>query len=121
MNIHVISNNPFHVSIYLKERYYGGPEEGGWYGTDLTLESSVQVQSKRLADELAAKLSSTADQKTKFAKTAWSKMCQRELDAAEASLIDPLDLPEPNLPDEYCVFVERVKGFHATRGSRHYE
>lgn len=121
MTIEVISNNPFYVSIYRKERYYGGPEEGGWYGTDVILESSVQVKTETLAEELRDRLLGVAVEKTKTAKKQWSNLCQRELEAAEARLIDPLSLPEPNLPDEYVIHIEQKKGSFERRGSRYYE
>jgi len=121
MTIEVICHEPVFVSVYRKERFYGGPEEGGWYGTDMFLERSVQVKSKTLARELKARWTEWATGKTKDARLDWSNLCQRELDAAEAKLIDPLSLPEPNLPDEYIIHIETKKGSLERRGSRQYE
>ena len=121
MTIQVISNEPVFVTVYRRDRYYGGAEEGGWYGTDVLLETSVEVKSMRLAEQLKAHLENAANAKSELNKREWSELCVRELDAAEQRLIDPLSLPEPNLPSDYFVHIETEQGSQIRRGPRHYE
>ncbi|MFI5776999.1 hypothetical protein [Nocardia sp. NPDC051570] len=44
------------VNVYSLTRYYGGPEEGGWYYDEGVLELSIQVAGEDAVDELVEEL-----------------------------------------------------------------
>ena len=109
------------VSLYVEAPYFGGPEEGGWWGHDFQLVEHVVCPSAAMAETLRARVERRADTMTDEAKTAWSKHCQRELDDAERRGIDPSDLPETDGHDAYHVMVESYAGENASTGSRQWQ
>lgn len=45
-----------YVSLYAKTPFYGGPEEGGWWGHDVVLVSHQSVSSAEEAEAVKARL-----------------------------------------------------------------
>ena len=50
------TDKPIYVSIYSKERAYGGPEEGGWWYDDYTLEKTKKFLDAEEAELFAERL-----------------------------------------------------------------
>ena len=109
------------VSLYESHRYYGGPEEGGWYGTDRRLVKTQRFSSQDAADRAYKRIDALAKELTAEAKQAWAKRCSDELDWCEARGLDADYLPEPDGGTEYFVIIESVAGSRESRGSRGYE
>ena len=108
------------VSLYLVHQFYGGPEEGGWWGNDYVLEQWVECATEADAAKIYERIQTLAESLSKDAKTAWGEHCQREVDNANSRGIDPADLPETDGPDEYVVMIEARAGENNKRGDRHY-
>lgn len=49
-------NPKFWVNVYLEDRAYGGPEEGGWWYNCASVEKSVQCSSEEEAQKLYRKM-----------------------------------------------------------------
>jgi hypothetical protein len=110
-----------YVSLYRKDSYYGGPEEGGWWGSDYELVRTQRFASEELAEQAAERVRQLASEMTADAKRMWSEHCRQQTDWCEARGLDADWLPEPDGPTEYVVVVEEVAGQCASRGSRTYE
>lgn len=110
-----------YVSLYRVESYYGGPEEGGWWGRDYHLESSQRFATADEAEAAAVRVRGLAADLRRDASAAWSRRCAAELDAAEARGIDVDSLPETDGPDSFEVAVESRPGRAESRGPRRYE
>ena len=110
-----------YVSLYRVESYYGGPEEGGWWGRDYRLESSQRFATADEAEAAAEAARALARELKRDASAAWARGCAAELDAAEARGIDADALPESDGPDSFEVRVESRPGRAESRGPRHYE
>lgn len=116
--------HPLFVSVYSRHRYYGGPEEGGWYGTDVTLNSHYRVADRDSAERLKRALEGSTKIEDKAERLKWARKMAQELDDAELRLGAHWEeglLPEPDLPFTYLVYIETGLGSHASRGPRHYE
>jgi hypothetical protein len=109
------------VSLYAIESYYGGPEEGGWWGNDCVLVEYQEVRTEEEADLLAEKITQLAAQMTEDAKRQHGERCLRESEWCAARGLDDDFLPEVDGHDEYRVVIEETPGSQEHRGSRHYE
>ena len=110
------------VSLYVAVPYYGGPEEGGWWGTDVHLEATQGFPTKAQAEAARDRVEELARQATDAARRQWGDQCLRELDAAEARGMDAQDLfGETDGHDEYRVVIEKEPGSQSHRGCRYYE
>lgn len=109
-----------YVSLYRVEQFYGGPEEGGWWGRDYVLVASQRYETEFAAryamnavDELAEKLSADA-------KRAFNRGCAAEAAWLEARGLDDSFLPEVSGGDRYVVYLEEEVGEMASTGERTY-
>jgi hypothetical protein len=109
------------VSLYRIESFYGGPEEGGWWGSDWILEESATYFSKEIAESVAEKIKVRAEELSRSTKDSTYRHWALECNQAEARGEDPADLPEPDGPTRWSVVTEGYPGQHAFRGSRTYE
>ena len=109
------------VSLYEESQYYGGPEEGGWYGTDMRLVETQRFASEATAYAVYTKIEAIAAAMTADSRAAWAQRCSDEVDWCDARGLDADYLPEPDGPSEYRVVIESVSGSRERRGSRHYE
>lgn len=109
-----------HVSLYRIESFYGGPEEGGWWGHDYILVASQKCDTEAEADALAHKVSDLADELSKQAKDSFNRGCAMECEWLEARGLDADYLPEVDGEDRYAVYVEDFAGEMASTGDRHY-
>lgn len=111
-----------YVSLYKSIRWYGGPEEGGWWGTTTTLEGYVLCHTMEEAWARARAVVSFAEEMTREAREAYGRMCLEQCEAAWARGMDPDDMygSEPDAPEEYSVEVEEELGSHVYSSDRYY-
>jgi len=108
------------LSLYCSEPFYGGPEEGGWWGRDTRLVCYKRFPSEELSrlalhrvEDLAKSLTAKSDRR-------WQERCRAECDWLESRGLDDSFLPETSGPDSYSVTVESRPGSRESTGDRHY-
>lgn len=109
------------VSLYQSVPFYGGPEEGGWWGRDSELLESQMFTDRATAEQVRDKVQEAAEDMKKAAKRSYGDQCRRECDWLEARGLDDDFLPEPDGPTDYFVVVEDQHGSREAKESRHYE
>jgi len=112
----------FFVCLYVQHPFFGGPEEGGWWGTDTELVAYDHCNTKEEADAKLAALKSLADRLNKQALSEFGDHCLRQTAWLDERGLDDSFLPEVDGETSYCVTVEEDKpGERVSRGSRCYE
>jgi len=109
------------VSLYRREPYYGGPEEGGWWGEDIVLEESQRFSFEEDAQTAKERIEKLIEIMNTTAKKDWGEACRRECDWLDERGLDADFLPETNGPTRWFVRVENVRGDSESQGCRHYE
>jgi hypothetical protein len=96
--------------VVLMERspFYGGPQEGGWYGSDSIVQAYQEFPSREFAEEAAEKVRKLAAELTTARRREHGEHCLREMDWLEARGLDADYLPEPDGPSEYYVVVSET-------------
>jgi hypothetical protein len=111
----------YYVSLYCKHLYYGGPEEGGWWGHDMVLECYEEFATETEANEAFKQIQELAGKATVQSSREHDEMCLRQCEFLENRGLDYDYLPENDGPEEYKVYIENTVGEHEYRGPRHYE
>lgn len=113
----------FHCSLYRNIPFYGGAEEGGWWGNDTVLEASQEFPTEEAAEAAKLAVARLAVRLNNEARREYGQQCLRELEIAEAQGCDDANLifGEVAGEDTYWVTVEETQGQSQQRGSRHYE
>jgi hypothetical protein len=110
-----------YVSLYVNLPYYGGPEEGGWWGSDTELvayhECGNDVEAKAVSD----KIHSLTARLNEDAKDDFNRGCAAQCEWLEARGLDADFLREVDGEETYWVTIESTPGSHVSQGSRHYE
>jgi hypothetical protein len=109
------------VSLYLRSPFYGGAEEGGWWGNDVSLIASQEYCNEKTADLAKCHVEKLAEKATGDAKRAFGEKCLAECEWLDARGLDADFLPEVDGNAEYFVIVESRAGSQESRGCRHYE
>jgi|TARA_R110000824_G_scaffold116455_8_gene267918 hypothetical protein len=110
-----------YVSLYERVPFYGGPEEGGWWGQDTALNSYHRFATLEQAEQALERIETLAEELTKEAKSEWAKQCLHECEQAEARGMEPSDLyPETAGETEYFATVEGVLNSLESQQDRHY-
>lgn len=110
-----------YVSLYVQLPYYGGPEEGGWWGSDDELVAYHECSSDEEAKTVKDKVLALSERLSKQAKDRFNRRCAAECEWLEARGLDDDFLPEVDGEERYWVATENRPGEHASQGSRHYE
>ena len=110
-----------YVSLYERVPFYGGPEEGGWWGEDVALKSYHRFSTLEQAEQALEKIEALAQELTKEATSAWAEHCLRECEQAEARGMEPSDLPETDGETKYFAVVENTLNSLESQQERHYE
>lgn len=110
----------WYVALVEDRPYYGGPEEGGWWGHDTDVVAYQEFASEALARAAADAVEALAVELERDARQAHGEQCRRELDWLDARGLDADYLPEPDGPATFRVIVTSELPC-ATRGPRHYE
>ncbi len=110
------------VSLYVRDRVYGGPEEGGWWYSNVTLVRYQLFATEEQATRAQESIEELAKCKTREAMMEHGKRCLREMEWLDARMIDDYDwLGPPTSPEEYYVAVEAEPGEQEYQGSSTYE
>ena len=108
------------VSMYSIEPYYGGPEEGGWWGTLYILREYVRCSNREAAESLRTKLQERCSQLNYEAKIADGEHCLRQIERADARGLDVDDYGYDG-PSSYNVIIEKFPGENQVTERSHYE
>jgi hypothetical protein len=109
-----------YVSLYVELPFYGGPEEGGWWGRDMELVAYERFDSEEAATAALRAIHVLADKLSKEAKDSFNRACAAESEWLEARGLDDGFLPEVNGEASYRVYIEGQPGEFAYEGSRGY-
>lgn len=108
-----------YVSLYVRAEYYGGPEEGGWWGHDSILESYVEVSNMDMAERIYNDVYAEVERMNAERKADHNAALSRQCDEAWNRGEDLDDVGYAG-PDEYFVVIESVPGECASVGERCY-
>ena len=113
----------WHCTLYLTERWYGGAEEGGWWGSTVTAVAHVSYKTPSEAEAALDAVKQLAIAKTKEAKQIHGDVCLRQLDYCEQRGIDDANsvFGEIDGEDSYSVRIENELGASEYSTSRYYE
>lgn len=100
-----IQCNRFYVVLWRRSQFYGGPEEGGWWGMDHIPEAYTRVDSREEAEALATRIEEMAKQLSRQAIMEHGRGCIAQLEWCEARGIEDSNsvFGEVGSPDEYYV------------------
>jgi hypothetical protein len=107
------------VSLVEDVPFYGGPEEGGWWGSDTLLIAYKRYPSEELAIKAQEQVLNLAKELSQESQRSYGQQCLNEMDWLEARGLDADYLPEPDGPSEYRVVVSQGLPVER-RGERHY-
>lgn len=109
------------VSLYISVPFYGGPEEGGWWGSDTHLVAYQVCETEAEAEEKHKAVKELADKLSKEEKDRFGDRCLQEMQWLEERGLDADFLPEVDGESSYFVTVEDNPGENSHIGSRHWE
>lgn len=110
-----------YISLYRDEPFYGGPEEGGWWGSDTVLVAYHKATTDKQADEIREKVTALAAELTRTSDKAWAEQCRSELDWAEERGLDAdVVFGESAGADRFWIAVESIPGSLNSTGDRGY-
>ena len=111
-----------YLVLYRRVEFYGGPEEGGWYGHDEFVEAYQEFPSRHAAEAARTAVEALATRLTREAEDERNRAALRACEWAEARGED-LDGPEDaywTRGDEFRVVVQSELPSD-TRGNRRWE
>lgn len=110
----------WYVTLMEESQFYGGPQEGGWWGYDSRIVASQEFPSEKEARSAAEAVEKFATELDAEARKSFGKQCLRETAWLEARGLDDDFLPEVDGPDKYEVIVSQgMPKEH--QGNRHWE
>jgi hypothetical protein len=110
----------FYVSLMESCPFYGGPEEGGWWGHDERLISYQHFATEEQAESAKEAISKLAEDLNAEASKDFGDQCLRDMEWLDARGLDADFLPEIDGETHYYVVVS--SGIpQETFGDRHYE
>jgi hypothetical protein len=110
----------WYVSLLERVPYYGGPEEGGWWGEDVVLVASRRYDTEEAAEAARAAVDALARELTAEARAEFGRRCLEETEWLEARGLEDGSLPEVDGEAVYEVTVTAGPP-ESTRGSRRWE
>lgn len=99
----VTTGNGHYVCLMETIPFYGGPEEGGWYGSDLICVAFQYFETG--ADQAVAAVEKLAAELNAECRKEFGQQCLREMDWLEARGLDADFLPEPDGESTFSVIV----------------
>ncbi|QGJ90014.1 hypothetical protein PBI_MARYV_141 [Mycobacterium phage MaryV] len=114
------AESAYFVSLYRDVPFYGGPEEGGWWGRDTELVAYHKVNTEEEARALEDDVRQLAEVLTAEAKDQFNRQCAAELEWLESRNLPEDFLREVDGEETYWVTVETIAGSHVYQGDRHY-
>jgi hypothetical protein len=112
---------PWYVCLMRTEQYYGGPEEGGWWGCDTFLEQWAEFPTEEAANRALDGIERLAKGMSEEEERDFNLSCLESCEWAEARGIEPCDLPEVGGATKYFVLITNALPEAARLGPRHYE
>lgn len=109
------------ISLYIRTPYYGGPEEGGWWGADCKLVAYHRCQSAIEAEAVLEKVEKLAVELNDESRRDFGRACVAQTAWLEARGLDGDWLPEVGGEATYLVVTEDWPGSIASTGTRQYE
>ena len=110
----------WYVALFEARPYYGGPEEGGWWGTDRILVAYRMYESEEAAENAKEAIEVMAADLTADERKRDGDLCLRQMDWLDDRGLDADFLPENDGPSEF--FVAVTEGMpESAYGGRHYE
>ena len=109
-----------YLSLYQCESYYGGPEEGGWWGYLHILKEYCKCSSYAQAEMLMKKLQDHCKELTEEAKKADGEDCLRHMERADRRGEDVSDDGYDG-PSTYYMTIESIPGENQNTTRSHYE
>jgi hypothetical protein len=109
----------FYVAMFELVPYYGGPEEGGWWGEDNILVAYQRFDTQEAADAAKEKIEELAADLSAQERTAHGEYCLRTMEWLDDRGLDADFLPEDDGPSEYYVTVTDSLP-ESSYGCRHY-
>ena len=109
-----------YLSLYENVPYYGGPEEGGWWGYLQILQKYCKCASRQQAEMLREKLHTHCEELTQEAKKADGEDCLRHMERADQRGEDVNDDGYDG-PSTYYMIIESMPGQHQNTTRSHYE
>jgi hypothetical protein len=110
----------YYVSLMENIPYYGGPEEGGWWGHDTRIVAYQRFPSLEQAEAAKSQVETLANELTIEDRKAYGDHCLRQTEWLEARGLDDSFLPEPDGESEFYVCVSDSLP-EESFGDRHYE
>ena len=110
-----------YVSLYVKVPFYGGPQEGGWWGADTHLIAYQECLTEEKAELLKQEITKLADELSENSKKEFGERCLKECEWLEKRGLDDSFLPEVDGELTYMVIVEQTPGENVYQDSRHWE
>jgi len=110
----------WYVCLMEEIPYYGGPEEGGWWGTDYELRAYQKFPSEELANAAKERVNELAKELEEEAQKDYGEQCLRDMEWLEKRGLEADFLPEPDGPSRFYVRVCQELPQNSY-GSRHYE
>jgi hypothetical protein len=107
-----------YVSLYASVPFYGGPEEGGWWGQDIALIAHQGFGNDEKAAAALDAVTKMAAQLTADSKRAFGDRCLAEMKWLDERGLDADYLPEVDGETTYFAVKEDNCGSHVYRDSR---
>jgi len=109
-----------YLSLYENQPYYGGPEEGGWWGYRQILQQYCRCTSRDAAEMLMKKLENYCEQLSKEAKKADGDDCLQHMERADQRGEDVDDYGYDG-PSTFYMIIEAIPGQNQNTTQRRYE
>ena len=103
----------WYVTLYCEVSFYGGPQEGGWWGHDTVAAASQHYGTRDEGMKALKAVQDAAEGLTKDAERAHGARCLQEMDWLDQRGLDADFLPEVAGADGYFAVVERHAGSKA--------
>jgi hypothetical protein len=100
--------------------YYGGPEEGGWWGQDTTCIQYQRFNNKFDARKAKKRIELLAQKMNAESKKAFGNKCLKEMDFCDQRYMEYDALPEVDGEESYSVILSQSIP-QDSKGCRHYE
>lgn len=95
----------WYVCLMERAPFYGGPEEGGWWGEDHIVVKYAEFASEELARDAAERIRSLASELQDQARQQHGQHCLNQMEWLDARGLDADFLPEDDGPSEFYVRV----------------
>jgi glycogen debranching enzyme len=99
--------------------YYGGPEEGGWWGRDTNIVAYQYFATAEQAEAAKEAVEKMAQKMSNESKREFGKQCLREMEWLDTRGLDADYLPEPDGESEFYVIATTELPLES-RGCRQY-